>query len=519
MTSSRFIVELPQHNSDREGTLSDIKDAIARLKHISNEIFDRIEQRTSLEINRLEALEARAQILRNKISSVASQPSKAFTIKIQSKLPDPNGLEDSIRESLFADFAVQHLGDVDDFNDDHRFAHRRNADQDDDPAVPHDALVEMERRMLNMVASKVREAKEQTADVKNELQHTVAALWSSLLNGRSAGDDTDEEDLGPPPLSLKSMKQMERDDHLAHEGAPNGTEEFHAKNVEYRPRTKEAHQLGLPTSLGGLLPDIAEPSTFLSKVANPSAPLPPLASTSASLTRESLDQVKPSRSASTSSVPPEDSLATLALGASEEPSSKSKGEDETIASDLVTSGKDTTVKVAEVPIDDSRRSLLASIREAKLSGSGARATRSRGGEESTSGQTPAKTVKRPVTLADEMREKLARRQKALSGERDEEEQLAESLRKGRSEQWDDKSSDSGSTVPSVSQNTLLKGRSNGQTKRPREPSTSGARQGQAPFAGLDALLNRELAAKSTVVLRAPPNAPSSSVGDWDDDED
>src|SRR4051794_38732006 len=107
MTSTRFVVELPQHNSDREGTLADIRHSLERLMHVSTTVFDKVEERIGQELQRLQGLEGRVVTVQRKIASIASQPSKACTLIAVSQLPSDNITAN--HESLFADLPIQKL--------------------------------------------------------------------------------------------------------------------------------------------------------------------------------------------------------------------------------------------------------------------------------------------------------------------------------------------------------------------------------------------------------------------------
>jgi hypothetical protein len=511
MTTTRFIVELPQHNSDREGTLMDIRESITRLIHVSSAIFDRIESRVEEEHQKLTELEAKIHKTKQKISMVASQPSKPCTLIHESKLPSP-ALNRTFGEDLYSDFPVQKLGEGE--SDEFRFKNRKNADEDDDPMVPIEALIDLDRRMATNVAIRVRENLEQLNQLESK-PLTYTWPFSSRVGG--ALEEADEEEMGPPPQSLRNQKAM-------HEAEEPAITPFESKDVGYRPRSKEAHNLGLPTTLGGILPDIAEHTVF-SRNSAPMNTKPTIAKALSPIGGPTLTKQSelPSLTLNTSIASVESSGTSAMATSTKEPTSRdvtgketrSFQEQEPNENEMAIASAVPAVPVpASTESNTSRRNLLAEIRE----GRALALTKSRNtvSEQRAmlGGATSPPQVKRPTSLADEMREKLARRQKALSGERDEEEQLAERKRKGREEAWDEKSSDSGSSLPSTKTLGMPARPTLSGAKRSREPQPSS--KGNAPFAGLDALLNRELATKSLVVPRPPPK-PASSVGDWDDE--
>ena len=511
MTSTRFVVELPQHNSDREGTLVDIRASLSRLVHVTSAIFDRVEARIVEEGKRIEELENRAVKVKRRIASIASQPSKACTLISISKLPpSPATVHGGL---LFADLPVQKLGEGE--SDEYRYKNRKNADEDEDPVVPHDALVELDRRIANTVSNRVRDVLEQTRELGDDQIRNNWWLPSSSTTESTAADDDEDGLMGPPPPSLQIHAKKES------EGSPVVVPP-QGRDVGYKPRSKEANQLGLPTNLGSFLPDIAEHSSLFPRVlpATSSVQQPHEAKQSG---MRSPPQVVGSNKSAASIPSSSSTIQKIEEPTTSSQSTVSFNEPTNIVSSPVAL---TTAVVPEVVIppklpvastststlpvtivaDPSRRGLLAAIREAKPLLSHSRESQQQQQQRNETGDTQSK-VKRPVSLADEMREKLARRQKALSGERDEEEQQAERKRKGRVETWEEHSSDSGSSLPSAPK--AVSG------KRSREPVPA-PRSAAMPFAGLDALLNRELAAKSSIVPKPPPK-PASSVGDWDDD--
>lgn len=541
MTTARLILELPQHDSDREGTLCDVKDAIGRLKHVSAEVFSSVEERIKQQASRLDDLLARVERLGVCVQDLASQPSRACSLTVLSTLPYDE--EVPIASSVFTQLPVQRLGEA--HSSEHRFLHRRNADQDDDPQVPRAALHELDQRMANAVALKLREALEQLREVSSDLSGSAINFATLVNNGHptgnrsGAGDDTDEEDLGPAPSSLQVQKTL---DFVVDSANISMGEISHPTgDVGYRPRVKEANLLGLPSHLGDVLPDVSEPDSFLARLASMPTSSAGFSKENATTSQENdmdeaIDHDKgTSRSGHHKASPPTVSVSEAATAVSPMAAFVPSPQQQLVDHESATKDRHSPV-VPMVPtaagshdsgpVDKPRLDLLAAIRDAKPLGKTRRSAVASSGGGVSSGSfgqmTPAKTVKQPVTLADEMREKLIRRQKALSGERDEEEQQAERARIGRSgaNTWDDASSDSGTSVPSVSLAAPPKTRANATSaKRLRDPlPPSQSKQSNAPFAGLDALLNRELSSKSAAVLKMPPKPPSSA-GDWDDEDE
>lgn len=520
MTTTRFILELPQHNSDREGTLMDIRESLTRMIHVSTAIFDRIEAKVQEENQRLLVLQRRIDKIRTeKISKIALQPSKPFTLIHESKLPVINagtsysgGVD---FEDLFSDFPLQRLGEQEELDDFVHFKNRKNVDEDDDPIVPQEALLDLDRRLAASVAMRIRENLEQI----NHMDDKSTIYNWSVSSQRNTVEEADEEEMGPPPHSLRNHRTIHDEQELPMITSPFGSG---SKDVGYKPSSKEAHNLGLPTTLGGILPDIAEHSIFMRN--------PTLASSRAANAKTvspvggpvlGKQTESPSFMLNLSNSSMESSEILASAHVAKPRLSMDTSNDKVEASVLKPNVNKTDEGTKSVPTlntgaesDPSRRNLLAEIREGRALASTKSRSASREPRASLGGATSPTQVKHPTSLADEMREKLARRQKALSGERDEEEQLAERRRKGREEVWDEKSSDSGSSLPSAPSLGMPPRSTSSGLKRAREPQPSS--KANMPFAGLDALLNRELASKSLVVPRPPPK-PASSVGDWEDD--
>jgi hypothetical protein len=491
MTSAPFIVELPQHNFDREGTLADIRLSLERLIHVSTAIFERIETKVQAETKRLDGIESRISSCQRKVSHIASQPSEAWTLVCSSKLPN---FETIGRESIFSDLPVQRLSEGE--SDESRFKNRKNVNDDDDPAVPYEALVDLDKKITAQTKLVLRDASNVLKEAEEE---PSCDWWWSLARENESNKDNF---MGPAPPSLRNSTAF-IDDHHAPE--PKN------QDVGYKPRTKEAHQLGLPTNLGDLLPDIAK-----------NKPLFRLESE-----KRKAQQVPETSTLDKSGLIESSARAELYLG--NEPSAKRKESAPPKESIAEVESQPPPLAVSPITVSDEsqhtfessklaasipgtedplRSALLASIRETRL----LQKTKSTDVDTAESSKV---TGKKPVSLADEMREKLARRQQVLSGERDDEEQEAERKRRqGRDAVWSEGSSDSDSSVPSFVA-TGGKKPSSSSGKRQREKSKAQPAQKAAPFAGLDALLNRELASKSSIVPKPPPK-PASSVGDWDD---
>lgn len=512
--TTRFHLELTQHVYDRETTLADVHSALERLLHVSSTVFDTIESRVEQYSCQLGRLESRIESIENRVSRVASNPSSAFTLLCTSTFPSNNNLVTS--KELFADLPLLQQGPGSNAREDPLRNSRRNATGEDDPVIPR-AAIELEQRIDSMLKKKTVEmrAKKELEELSHRTmvrdERSDIVKLSNCFEQDQLRDDGNLADMGPAPESLRfPYRTTAFAGKTPSHPATNPSEpqlDHHttqaSKDVGYIPLSKEAHQLGLPTSLGGLLPDVAE--TAQSRVLR----LRITDEKTDKSTKSNPDEAKKQRDSET-----QDHQQIQAQAQPDQvPQVASKPE---IA--------ETPTAPTRPALDPSRSSLMEAIRATKTLRSTAAKqspqSATKGAPETNRGEG---ANRKPISLADEMREKLARRQKALSGERDEEEQLEERRRKGK----EDASSDSGSSMPSirshmvtgpsrrrasdVKRNQNLLGQDQGPPARRAPPTTE-----HCSFAGLDGLLNRELSRKGDLIRPPSPKPTSSSAGDWEE---
>jgi len=385
----------------------------------------------------------------------------------------------------------------------------RSADADGDPFVPFAALVEMERRFKS---SQAKIGMLQLAMANTNIHTSVPPPTVVSLTSTGNNDNLAEQQVGGPGASspvtelLKNLGQtppsMEQEFNEEEDLAPH-------QAVGYRPSVKEARQLGLPSNLN--LPDIAALGTRLPANLN----LPDIAST----------PIKPAHSSTT---PPLLSLAEAtrfnesSLAEEEDaegdgrgaPVDKKRYEEDALRA-AATPGKPLplTSSGGASPKDEDtvRTSLLAAIR-----GQPGQSSLRQSRQSPTRAKSAVPGAQ--LSLADEMREKLLRRQKALSGERDEEEQLALAPASTKAGFEEDSGSSSSSSPPPLP--TMPKRLSNSRRdKRQRDPPPPSSSQADDDFvarryAGIDVLLTRELAKLPT---KKPSTSKSTVSGgsEWD----
>lgn len=420
--------------------------------------------------------------------------------------------------------------------------------------VPREALLDMEKRIVKAAGIALEELlanapSETSAAPVNENDEVFTWFAPAWQNPNGGGMD-DSEKLGPGPESLKFITTT-----ATFVNTESATTSRH-HDVGYKPKLKEAHGLGLPETLGGILHDIAVKSSRLggngggglvtaprseAVIVNVTEPSPSL----------QLHQQKPLMSQFASSPererksPTRDVVVPLTL---KQPSGGLTSSMDFSTEQSLQQQQQTTDRpglIAAHPTqsvtsddDPTRSQLLAAIRGSSslLKSRNEQAITSASGHFLSNPSNMASAAAKSVSLADEMREKLVRRQKALSGEQDEEEQQqARRRRRDNSAAVAsalDSSSDSDTaSLPSVAKAALKMPRTALEKRKksgnndamasvggdrgflaPGGGNGSGGPTAKRGFAGIDALLSREML-KATI---APPK-PGSSVGDWEDE--
>jgi len=450
-----FVVPLVPHTADRALTLRAVQHSLECLDQTTAGVLSRIQNKVDVESRRLDALDARIRAVTARVKQLQEDKVTAHVLTSLSAWPDVPASP----APLFADVSA-HCIDVEPEDDNFEPGLVwRSADADaSDPVVPLPALLELERRF--------KRAQMHFAQFKASA--AAFPVPSSSLSQPLAQ---------PPPQSTSPL------DNALGNAPPSLTEDSGDEEpgvtttASYRPSVKEARQLGLPPSLN--LPDIANPLALLNRLPT-NLNLPDIASTLVKHHGEP------------SALPPLPASPSVdEHEESSEPPSQSQSanaRDDTAAP--VPRPSTTSVALPPQP-PDVRHALLAAIR-----GQPGKASL----RQPKAGQ-PAATPLRPagqLSLADEMREKLMRRQKALSGERDEEEQQGMRAMLARPSEHESASSASSSPPPMPSIPKRLSRKADKRAREPASTAAAAAGGGDADFvarrfAGIDVLLTRELA--------------------------
>lgn len=372
----RFVVELVQTNAGgREDTLEHVQSALKRLFHISNTALAQIEARLNTEQIRLAGLETRITACRGKLASV----SKLTTYPILPSMPTTNH-----NLPLLADFPSQISAGHGAKEQQPRRTDMKDFMYDRDPVIPIQVLEHLEAKIRDEVKHKVALDSQLHASSSDATPITVTTTVVVAV--------PTEYELGPAPDSLlranllstansrASLQQSTNSNAVATGG--NEDLSFHHQQLQSARATPDS--LGLPADLSGVLGNVT------TKHQQQHTALSPLRQQQQRGTKrpQSLPVL----------LPPPVTVVTPTPVEEAPPSPAAPQQQRTVAASPIVN-------------------LLSEIRERKP----LQPTKQRNNN-NTKQQEQQTAVTRPKTLAEEMREKLNRRQAMLSGEGDEEEQ-------------------------------------------------------------------------------------------------
>ncbi|KAH9259787.1 hypothetical protein BASA81_002209 [Batrachochytrium salamandrivorans] len=457
-----FAVELVvESGGERERTLVDLESTLARLMHVSNSCLTEIESKVDLQRMRLTKLEHRLARCERAVVGSAGKSTKLFNF---SSLPNTI----SSNPKLFQDFPRFRLG----CEGKEYEVGGGGGGGERDPVIPVAVLDGLKERLKQQLDHKLA-LKAQTAPSSS---HTIKPTTPPTL---AEGVRTSEDDLGPVPVSLLRANLM-----LGSALAPATTTAATATAQQQHQHELSFHQQMM----------VMETSSLMSMTTPDSLGLPlDLTGVFAGVGKrrikaQTVSVAVPIETAVESLPPAPVLVAPTAIAAA--------------TTSPVTRNTATTPAARNAPSAD----FLSAIREAKPLQPAKAAT--------GSNTTTIPLTSKPKTLAEEMRDKLMRRQAMLSGDKDEEEQRNDRTRRQVVDD-DAKSFISTSTIgplPAPPARTLALKR---QQQQQQVSSTSNSNSAVGLMPSFDRVFEREMSKKDLFhPVITTSTSSHSSEEDW-----